>query len=147
MVIQALKCKFFRNPNFHDFSMTFPRKWNSMIFPYQGDFFHIFHDFPDFSLMVGSLLPMAWKNMPPDIWMEKMWKHYTWTALIMKLIPNTVKMCRVMGLAGYNQLGPDSIQTWHFTSIGNPIVEIRRSYDRLISTSGLQKFFFHILHK
>ena len=26
-----------------------------MIFPYQGDFFHIFHDFPDFSLMVGSL--------------------------------------------------------------------------------------------
>ena len=27
-----------------------------MIFPYQGDFFHIFHDFPDFSLMVGSLV-------------------------------------------------------------------------------------------
>ena len=32
---------------------------------------------------------MAWKNMPPDIWMEKMWKHYTWTDLIMKLMPNS----------------------------------------------------------
>ena len=30
--------------------------------------------------------------------------------------------------------GADSIQTWHLSSIGNPIVEIRRSYDRLIST-------------
>ena len=35
--------------------MIFPKKWNSMIFPYQGDFFHISHDFPDFPLMVGSL--------------------------------------------------------------------------------------------
>ena len=25
---------------------------------------------------------------------------------------------------------------WHLTSLGNPIVEIRRSYDRLISTMG-----------
>ena len=33
-------------------------------------------------------------------------------------------------------LGPDSIYRWHLTSIGNPIVEIRRSYDRLISTMG-----------
>ena len=33
-------------------------------------------------------------------------------------------------------LGPNSIQRWHPTSIGNPIVEIRRSYDRLISTMG-----------
>ena len=42
-----------------------------MIFPYQGDFFHIFHDFPDFSLMVGSLcksiantleLVISWSN-------------------------------------------------------------------------------------
>ena len=33
-------------------------------------------------------------------------------------------------------LGPDSIKWWHLTSIGNPIVEIRRSYDRLISTMG-----------
>ena len=31
-------------------------------------------------------------------------------------------------------LGPDSIYRWHLTSIGNPIVNIRRSYDRLIST-------------
>ena len=30
--------------------------------------------------------------------------------------------------------GSDSIWRWHLTSIGNPIVEIRRSYDRLIST-------------
>ena len=33
-------------------------------------------------------------------------------------------------------LGPDLIKRWHLTSIGNPIVEIRRSYDRLISTMG-----------
>ena len=32
--------------------------------------------------------------------------------------------------------GPDSIKRCHLTSIGNPIVEIRRSYDRLISTMG-----------
>ena len=32
--------------------------------------------------------------------------------------------------------GPDSIQRWHLASIGNPIVEIRRSYDPLISTMG-----------
>ena len=32
--------------------------------------------------------------------------------------------------------GPDSIQGHRLTSIGNPIVEIRRSYDRLISTMG-----------
>ena len=33
-------------------------------------------------------------------------------------------------------LGSDSIKRCHLTSIGNPIVEIRRSYDRLISTMG-----------
>ena len=32
--------------------------------------------------------------------------------------------------------GADSIKRCHLTSIGNPIVEIRRSYDRLISTMG-----------
>ena len=32
--------------------------------------------------------------------------------------------------------GADSIKRCHVTSIGNPIVEIRRSYDRLISTMG-----------
>ena len=36
----------------------------------------------------------------------------------------------------HNSLGPDSISRCHLTSIGNPIVEIRRSYDRLISTMG-----------
>ena len=30
----------------------------------------------------------------------------------------------------------ESIQRCHLTSIGNPIVELRRSYDRLISTMG-----------
>ena len=35
-----------------------------------------------------------------------------------------------------NAQGPDSIWIWHLTSIGNHIVEIRRSYDRLISTMG-----------
>ena len=33
--------------------------------------------------------------------------------------------------------GTDSITRCHLTSIGNPIMEIRRSYDRLISTMGL----------
>ena len=33
-------------------------------------------------------------------------------------------------------LGPDLLWRWHLTSIGNPIVEIRRSSDRLISTMG-----------
>ena len=32
--------------------------------------------------------------------------------------------------------GPDSIKICHLTSKGNPIVELRRSYDRLISTMG-----------
>ena len=32
--------------------------------------------------------------------------------------------------------GPDSILRCHLTSIGNPIVEMRRSSDRLISTMG-----------
>ena len=35
-----------------------------------------------------------------------------------------------------NTQGPDSIWRCRLTSIGNPIVEIRRSYDRLISTMG-----------
>ena len=36
----------------------------------------------------------------------------------------------------FGSQGPDSIKRSHLTSIGNPIVEIRRSYDRLISTIG-----------
>ena len=39
-------------------------------------------------------------------------------------------------LDNLQNLGPDSILRWHLTSIRNPIVEIRRSYDRLISTMG-----------
>ena len=35
-----------------------------------------------------------------------------------------------------NKLGPDSILRSHLTNIGDPMVEIRRSYDRLISTMG-----------
>ena len=35
-----------------------------------------------------------------------------------------------------NKLSPDSIKRCHLTSIGNPIVEIRQYYDRLISTMG-----------
>ena len=34
----------------------------------------------------------------------------------------------------HKEQGADSIKRCHLTSIGNPIVEIRRSYDRLIST-------------
>ena len=39
------------------------------------------------------------------------------------------------GLVGIS-LGADSIQRYHLTSIGNPIVEIRGSQDHLISTIG-----------
>ena len=39
-------------------------------------------------------------------------------------------------LVSTRPLGADSIKRYHLTSIGNPIVEIRRSYDRLISTMG-----------
>ena len=35
-----------------------------------------------------------------------------------------------------NDQGPDTIYGYHLTSIGNPIVEIRQFYDRLISTMG-----------
>ena len=44
-------------------------------------------------------------------------------------------------------LSPDLTQRRHLTSIGNPIVEIRRSYDRLISTMGfpiLVRWHLHI---
>ena len=40
--------------------------------------------------------------------------------------------------------GPDSIWRWRLTSIGNPIVEIRRSYDRLISTMGFPTLVRHL---
>ena len=33
-------------------------------------------------------------------------------------------------------LGPDSIKRYHLANIGNPIVKIKRSYDRLTSTMG-----------
>ena len=52
--------------------------------------------------------------------------------IITSLIPNYQWYIHFMG----NKLGPDSIKRCHLTSIGNPIVEIRRSYDRLISTMG-----------
>ena len=53
-----------------------------MIFPYQGDFFHIFHDFPDFSLMVGSLwlTTSPANHRPANFWFfffnieMKLWK-------------------------------------------------------------------------
>ena len=54
-------------------------------------------------------------------------KQYQWWRLFWKI----VNSCK--------QQGADSIQIWHLTSIGNPIVEIRRSYDRLISTMGFPK--------
>ena len=41
-------------------------------------------------------------------------------------------ICRVLTCVQ----GGGSVKRWHLTSIGNPIVEIRRSYDCLISTMG-----------
>ena len=35
-----------------------------------------------------------------------------------------------------NKQGPESIWRWWFTSIGKPNLEIKRSYDRLVSTMG-----------
>ena len=42
--------------------------------------------------------------------------------------------------------GPDSIQICRLTSIGNPVVEIRRSYDRLISTMGFPIYQYRKSH-
>ena len=41
--------------------------------------------------------------------------------------------CHLINFTNGHQ-GADSIKRCHLTSIGNPIVEIRRSYNRLIST-------------
>ena len=41
-----------------------------------------------------------------------------------------------MGIVGLKLLGPDSVLRCHLTSMRNPIVEIRWSYDCLISTMG-----------
>ena len=41
-------------------------------------------------------------------------------------------------------LGADSIKRYLLTSNGNPIVEIRRSYDRLISTMGFPLLVGHL---
>ena len=40
--------------------------------------------------------------------------------------------------------GSDSVQRWHLTSIANPIVEIRRSDHRLISTMGFLILIRHL---
>ena len=42
----------------------------------------------------------------------------------------------VVNLVVIDALGPESIKRWNLVSIGNPIVEIRLSHDRLISTMG-----------
>ena len=41
-------------------------------------------------------------------------------------------------------LGIDSISRWHLASIGNPIVEIKPFYDRLISTMGFPILVRHL---
>ena len=47
----------------------------------------------------------------------------------------------------WHQGAADSIRRWHLTGIGNLIVEIRRSYDRLISTVGSPMLVrWHLLH-
>ena len=48
-----------------------------------------------------------------------------------------VRNCEFICGALLKHQGADSIKRCNLTSIGNPIVEIRRSYDRLISTMGL----------
>ena len=55
--------------------------------------------------------------------------------LITTLLCLTTLLNRLRNTLTYCDLGPDSIWRCHLTSIGNPIVEIRRSYDRLISTT------------
>ena len=49
---------------------------------------------------------------------------------------NAHRICMPHSSPDYFIQGPDSILRCHLTSIGKPIVEIRRSYDRLISTMG-----------
>ena len=49
---------------------------------------------------------------------------------------NKLSLWDQLAVSTFLVLGPGSIWTCHLTSIGNPIVEIRRSDDRLISTMG-----------
>ena len=62
--------------------------------------------------------------------------NYVWNALTTFIAPRLILLANSQSLYLGPRLGPDSIKRCHLTSIGNPIVEIRRSYDRLISTMG-----------
>ena len=64
-----------------------------------------------------------------------MWHHKS-TAITKISLFNWASSLHLINMFERNNLGPDSIKKCHLTSIGNPIVEIRRSYDRLISTMG-----------
>ena len=56
-------------------------------------------------------------------------------AVLLRL-EHMLKPCGLVTPYGDIDLGADSIKRCHLTCIGNPIVEIRRSYDRLFSTMG-----------
>ena len=69
--------------------------------------------------------------------------HFWYFTHFLKLykIFSVVKLSEFWNIAAHKQfwngsLVADSIKRCHLPSIGNPILEIRRSYDRLISTMG-----------
>ena len=59
----------------------------------------------------------------------------SWTRCVCDVIVKAILPWTKMYFLQRNQ-GAESISRCHLTSKGNPIVEIRRSYDRLISTMG-----------
>ena len=71
------------------------------------------------------------------------WVFYTWICYFEEIIrPSVVSVLHAEIFPPQIQfksdsLGPDSISRYHLTSIGNSIVEIRRFYDRVISTRGI----------
>ena len=63
------------------------------------------------------------------------WSNCYWDA-IMLMWYHCIHKILAHTMPAYSHQGPDSIKRCHLTSIGNPIVEIGRSYDRLISPMG-----------
>ena len=95
----------------------------------------IYLHFPSFHKTNGSWNPCSWKTM--------IYLYYTLSSMTVDGLATKGARATATTMLKYwckifqsQHQGADSIKRCHLTSIGNPIVEIRRSYDRLISTMG-----------
>ena len=86
---------------------------------------------PDRHQMSGKWRWVMWVGSRPR------WQQWTAVASERRRPPATVTHLNTNHTGATQDHGPDSISRYHLTSIGNPIVEIRRSQDRLISTMGI----------